>query len=818
MKCLKCGSENRPGAHFCRQCGEPMTSAPGMAPTEPTLPASVHITGGVSGQVAIGTNILQIGDVNGGVVNVMMPGQKVLPRPRPTPVDLRPRPFLDLLDREVEIDNATTALQSAKPIEFHGRAGLGKTTLLRYLAHHPAASALPDGVIYLSVRRQPVQDLLQSLYDAFYEGDIPFKPTEAQLKHDLQNKRALVLLDDVELAREDVQVMLDTTPICVFLLGSPEQRLWGEGQSVALRGLPPEDALALIERELGRPLTPEEQPSARSLCDDLEGHPLRLIQVAAKAREENRPLTEVVTREEIVSPLQALDTLPPSARQLIAALAAMGGAPLHVDHLAAMTGLPDAAPALQTLSSLNLAQAHSPRYTLTGDLAQMAQQAWDLTPWMERALTHFAAWAGDQQSLDRLLEDADAILRVLEWAVDAGRWADVLRLGRAIEGALALNKRWAAWSQVLGWIHQAGQALGDQAAEGWALHQLGTRALCLGDAPTARTSLTQALRLREALGDRTGAVVTQHNLSLLPAAPPPPPKGHPPFPRWLLPVAGLIVGGGILAAIIGAAIIIPQIIATPTPQKPTPRPTQMVTEQPTLPPPESPWIVIELDDGCDREYHYGDESRLLVQTDVGGPVKIWLDGDSPIGGVELAPEEIWDRDWVFENLMPGEHAFSAQLMTPEGNIAARAQCAFTLAMPCADFENLPTDRTYIDGESFASAGVTVRVIDGGITVGSGGHVGDSKEILLQVEAVEFTFDTPPSGLTLRYSHEPVSTPYLRLEINNEVEGATSMEGFDGLTIGGVQVTAQDGVLRFDGSIEHLVVGALDLYIDDVCPQ
>jgi hypothetical protein len=797
-----------------------MISRPATASTEPTLPASVHIEGGVSGQVAIGANILQIGDVNGGVVNVMMPGQKVLSKPRPTPVDLRPRPFLDLLDREVEIDSATTTLQSAEPIEFHGQAGLGKTALLRHLAHHPVASALPDGVVYLSARRQPVQDLLQSLYDAFYESDIPFKPTEAQLKHDLQNKRALVLLDDVELAREDVQAVLDTAPACVFLLGSPEQRLWGEGESVALRGLPPHDALALMERELGRPLTPEELPFARSLCDNLEGHPLRLIQAAAEAREENRPLTEMVTREEIVSPLQALDTLPPSARQLIAALAAMGGAPLHVDHLAALTGLPDAASTLQALSSLNLAQAHSPRYTLTGDLAQMVQQVWDLTPWMEGALTHFAAWAGDQQSLDRLLEDADAILRVLEWAVDASRWADVLRLGQAIEGALALGKRWSAWSQVLGWIHQAGQALGDQAAEGWALHQLGTQALCLGDAPTARTSLTQALRLREALGDRAGTAITQHNLSLLPAAPPTPPRkppaprGRPPLPKWLLPVAGLVVGGGILAAIVGAAIIIPQIIPTPTRQKPT----QAVTEQSTMPPTDSPWIVIELDDGCDREYHYGDESRLWVQTDVGGPVKIWLDGESPIGGAELDPEEVWDRDWVFANLTPGEHAFTAQLMSPEGRIAAQARCPFTLAMVCADFENLPTGRTYTDDESFTSAGVTVRVIDGSIIVSSGGHVGDSKEILLQVEAAEFTFDTPPSGLTLRYSHEPVSTPYLRLEINDEVESATSMEGFDGLTIGGVRVTAQDGVFRLDGSINSLVIGARDLYIDDVCPQ
>jgi DNA-binding IclR family transcriptional regulator/ribosomal protein L40E len=652
VTCPGCGIENSPNARFCRQCGHTLPSVDQALPIEPPsttpMPApappesvDVPIEGSVSGQVAIGNNILQIGDVHGGVVNVMAPGEKSQPKPRPTPIDLRPHPFPDLLDRDTEIKAATAALRSAQPVEFHAAAGSGKTSLLRHLAHHPAASTFPDGVIYLSVRRQHTDDLLQSLYDVFYETDIPFKPTDAQRKHDLQDKRALILLDDVELARENVETIMDTAPACTFLLASPERRLWDEGQSLELGGLPPSEALTLIERELDRPLTPRERPVAQRLRVHSKGNPLTLIQIAAEVREKGLLLTNLkaqkeqsagmrttdlldfpkqqmhlvryITREgevtleaaakhlgetpanaqqmldtleskgylereekkgkwiykmhfahksarglppgiwnaleegtkgEASSFANALNALPASLRQVMAALAALGGAPVHTEHLAALTDLADVTPTLKALQRRGLAQVHSPRYSLTGDLDTALQQVSDLTPWLERAATHFTAWAvAQQQTPEQLLAETDAILWILKWADDDDRWTDVLRLGRAIEGALAVGGRWAAWEQVLHWILQAGQALEDQAIEAWALHQLGTRSLCLGDSAAARTTLTQALQLRETLGDHAGAEITKHNLSLLSDAPPPegPPEEPPPskprlrLPKWLRP-------------------------------------------------------------------------------------------------------------------------------------------------------------------------------------------------------------------------------------------------------------------------------------------
>ena len=518
-----------------------------MVQTLASANVQAHVQGEISGQVAIGNHIVQIGSVHGGVVNIITPGQGARPRPRPVPVFLRPRPFPGLLDRATDIHAANDALKSALPVEFYGQEGIGKTVLLRHLAHRPPNVPFPDGILYLRTRHQPLADLLQFLYDTFYESDVPFKPTDAQLRHDLQDKRALILLDDVDLSRDEVEALVYAAPRCTFLLASPQRHLWGEGRALALRGLPPDDALTLLERELGRPLTAEERPAAQALCTALDGHPLRILQAAAMTREEGHPLVEIAQRVRSVAPdkaltAQVLASLSEPGRRVLAALAVLNGAPLNADHLSELTGLPDVTPVLETLLQRSLIQAHSPRYTLTGTLEQdLRQQALDLTPWAERALAYFSTWAERHRAApDRLLEEADAILQLLAWGVGAGRWAEVLRLGRAIEGALALGKRWGAWQRVLNLLRRAAQALGDRAAEAWALHQLGTRALCLEDTATARTFLIRALHTREALGDRIGAEVTRHNLNIL-LGPPPSrwrPRQRPPKPP-----------GGVLAAL-----------------------------------------------------------------------------------------------------------------------------------------------------------------------------------------------------------------------------------------------------------------------------
>src|SRR5829696_5571215 len=542
MNCPKCNHSISEWTHFCPQCGAAIVAAPEPVAREASQEGGAQIEvsqqvgtvesgrvvgvdlGEVLGDVNIGNYTLRIGTLNGGVVNVASPQERSVPQPRPSPVMLLPRPFSGFLDRKEEVSAAAAVLEGASPVEFHGPSGVGKTTLLHYLAHHKFAPVFPAGILSFSeIHHRPVDDLLLELFDAFYDRDPTYLPTPVQMRHALRDERALVVLDDVDLEREEVEALMNAAPASVFLSAATERRLWSGGRTIALRGLPSEEALALIERELGRPLGEEDRTIVRQLYAALEGYPLRLLQLGALVRDEGISLAEVAERLQQHAgsvgralTAQVLATRSEDEQRVLAALAVPMGASVGEEHLNELAGVADARPALESLQQRKLVQAHSPRYSLMGSLDEALREEWDLTPWNERALVHFATWAEEQRHApDRVLQEADAILGVLQRSAQNGRWEGVLRLGRATEGPLAVRGHWGAWAETLKWQLEAARQVGDRAAKAWSLHQSGTRALCLEDAPTARRDLSEALRLRESLGDREGAAVTRHNLNLL---------------------------------------------------------------------------------------------------------------------------------------------------------------------------------------------------------------------------------------------------------------------------------------------------------------
>ncbi len=552
-----------------------------------TVNIEALISGEVKGQVAIGSNILQIGSVHGGVVNIAMPGTITPPRPRPKPVFLRPRPFPGLLDRRDETGRVAAALRSAQPIEIDGEPGLGKTSLLRYLAYYAFDTKYPDGIVHLSLRGQSLADVLQALFEAFYELGQPFnvKPTDVQIRYALQDKQALILLDDVDLARDELQVVIDAAPSCALVLTSPERRLWSEGAALVLAGLPLQDALNLIERELGRPLTADERPQAAALCVLLEGHPLRLIQAAAIFREEQHVSALGLLQLNASAPDKALAarlvaSLSEPERQLVAALAALGDVSVRAEHLPGMTGQSDVESILDGLVQRAVLRAEGGGYRLNAPLIQELQQLPDANRWIEKALVYFLDWTEQHRDrFNRIVAEIDVLDRVLDYAVKARHWSEVLRLAMALEGALVLGRRWGAWERVLRMELQAARELRDRPAEAWALHQIGTRALCLEYTSIARNSLIQALRLRESIDDHHGAAVTRHNLNILigPPAPPKEPPQQPPSPEPPSPASlaksVLLFSGPVVVVVAIALIVISMFEASPSPQAQTSTPS-----------------------------------------------------------------------------------------------------------------------------------------------------------------------------------------------------------------------------------------------------
>lgn len=206
----------------------------------------------------------------------------------------------------------------------------------------------------------------------------------------------------------------------------------------------------------------------------------------------------------------------------------MPGLLLDADLATALTGATGAARALRDLVDRGVAQwqtSLSPygpaRVGLAPRVGEWIAGHWDLTETDRRLAEQVHRWA-DGAPADLSLEQADSIVTVARHLLATGRPAEAAIAARTADSALLLSGRWERWTDAVRVVGDAARRLDDTAGKAWALHQNGTRALCVGDRSTAEWALREALRLRLAIGDETGAAVTRHNLDLLRPPPPPP--------------------------------------------------------------------------------------------------------------------------------------------------------------------------------------------------------------------------------------------------------------------------------------------------------
>ena len=190
---------------------------------------------GITGQVAVSRYVLQIGNPFGAAVREASKAERPHVHPRSAPVLLRPRSIRGLLDRQAELAAALSGLDGGLSVEVSGEAGAGKTAFLRHLAHHPRAASFKDGIVYLSARHQSPADVLQLIFEAFYDSEQTCKPTEADFRRTLQHKQALILLDDVQMAQHDLEYVLDIAPQSAFVVATRKRCLWGEVRALLLR-------------------------------------------------------------------------------------------------------------------------------------------------------------------------------------------------------------------------------------------------------------------------------------------------------------------------------------------------------------------------------------------------------------------------------------------------------------------------------------------------------------------------------------------------------------------------------------------------------
>ena len=334
---------------------------------------SVAVSQATNAVIATGDHnvILNAGSDSGVLLELLRAAQSPSQRLRPVPIRSCPRAFGDRLDREAENAAVVERLNAGGSMNVYGAAGIGKTYIVRGAANDPSVRPRPEGVVFLNGKRLPLEDILQALFEEFFDCKPPFKPSGSSLRRDLRERQALVVIDAYELERDDVEDLMSALSGCALLIGSREQVVW-EGVPYFVKGLATDDALMLVQRELARSLSASELEATRILCAALDGHPLRIKQVVAPVREGRMSLEDVAralanaAAPDIEGMRIALQGSSDEEREVLGVVAALNGATVSNEHIAALTGLADPTPAIERLADRSLVAMHSPRTSFLG--------------------------------------------------------------------------------------------------------------------------------------------------------------------------------------------------------------------------------------------------------------------------------------------------------------------------------------------------------------------------------------------------------------------------------------------------------------------
>lgn len=519
--------------------------------------ANIRVEGNVEGSIVIGDNNFVVNANHGTIIYKQAAPQVRLRQFAPQP----PRAPRGFVNRSVELAKLEDWIASNEIVLIHAPDGMGKSALLRQAARSEAARAMPNGVILLEPpgfesQSLGADDVFQQLFEALFESEPPLKVDSVTARTYLSNTRPLVVLDEVPLPPMLQRSLPDLVPQGAFLL-SADLPTGGDFQRLPLGPLPRDEAVRLLSERAG--IAPNE--TLKYICGLLEDISLAVT------------ITGNLMRETSMTPEETLDALgkipvggmDPFAIALDRAYALvfnkLGEAERKVLSAAALTPGVSISPAwfsvalganvdaaIERLKALGLLYANSPRLRLPPGFRLTARRRSLLNE--EVVFPKLAAYLreGAGRGGEFIADELGNFLGALDWAVRAGRSADVIALARTLAPFLCLRGLWDAWGRVLDFALHAAVRRGDRAAEAWALHESGARLVGQGNLSQAQELFRRALKLRQKLGDAAGAAYTRHNLDILfPASRPVrPSSGFPLVGKILLALLGLLLGAVIL--------------------------------------------------------------------------------------------------------------------------------------------------------------------------------------------------------------------------------------------------------------------------------
>ncbi|MFE1289174.1 ATP-binding protein [Streptomyces sp. NPDC058751] len=476
-------------------------------------------------------------------------------RPPAPPGPTQPR--LPLLERHEERERVVRLLARGRSVRITGPSGSGRTVLLDAVADD-CADLAPDGVVRLSGYGRTASDVLYDLFAAVYEAPL-YRPDHEELLRLVREIGAVVVLDDAEIGGNPLDVLLDATPECAFLIAAtpdiPAPSARADVEEVLLGGLDRSGSLELLERSVGRVLTEDESNWAGDLWFESEGLPLRFIQAGALLRQRDRVRTAedafddygVFQAAPADAPFEAGDgadrplpslaegaapaallasRLSESARATLRLAVALGGEVPHQAHLPALVGDTHADAALAELAASALVSPVGSRYRLAAGVQAQLELSGYADALQENALAaarHYTWWAGHPSvTPERVCAEADAVLAALDVLVpvttapqDEDEESVSVQLARTAAPAFAAGLHWSAWERVLRLGVEASELAEDLGEQAYFHHELGVLALCGNQLDRARAELEASVATRGELADKRGTTVGRRALALV---------------------------------------------------------------------------------------------------------------------------------------------------------------------------------------------------------------------------------------------------------------------------------------------------------------
>ncbi|HYS41198.1 MAG TPA: hypothetical protein VEO01_36755 [Pseudonocardiaceae bacterium] len=416
-------------------------------------------------------------------------------RRRPLPSTWTP-PRMPCLGREDELAELKESLATGRRhVVVHGPRGIGKTTLLYRAATLGilATKSVPDcdGVLWSGRAVRHADDLVHDLFAGCYLVKPDTVVPDDIARRLLRSIRALVVLDNVSLPEDEVRTVIEAMPDSRFVITAAGPDPPGFGHVLPLGGLSLDSAVQVVAARLDQSLTIDAVRHLTAVWEDYEGHPGRLVQLAADLRTAGTrgAGVRIPTPEELPLIVPRLITgLDPSPRRALKVLAAVPDAEWGVGLLAALSDTTEKLGAHRLTDRHLASTTDGRRYRLAPDVSDhlpagfpipVTEIAARLTVWLYETVRPIPAAA-----------ETEVIERTLEATLTDGQHLAALVLARAASAVIMNSGHWSAWRRILLLGRRAARAVGS--VPDWVYFTYGLAAWF-----TANRQTDEAIRLLE---------------------------------------------------------------------------------------------------------------------------------------------------------------------------------------------------------------------------------------------------------------------------------------------------------------------------------